>query len=88
MNSKKLSNIESKQRLSLSSLSNRSTDSVRSQTLRQFCGQSMDRIQSLSCHSDEEEADGDDDEEEESQSADKVRTMFLSLWNNVKFGIT
>ncbi|CAG2110224.1 unnamed protein product [Medioppia subpectinata] len=81
MNCKKLSNIETKQRLSLSSLSNRSTDSMRSQTLPQFSNHSIDGQKSLSAHSDDE-----DDEEDDNPGGDKVKTMFLSLWNNVKFG--
>ena len=85
MNNKKLSNVDSKQRLSLSSLSNRLTDSSNSsRTLPQFSYHSIDSnhkaINMMSNQSDDEE------EEVEGQSPDKMKTMFMSLWNNVKFG--
>ena len=75
MNNKKLSNVDSKQRLSLSSLSSNSRN------LPQFSYHSIDSNHKAMSNQSE-----DDDEEGDGQSPDKMRTMFMSLWNNMKFG--
>ncbi len=77
MSSKKVSTVQSKQRNSNSnSMSNTSIDCRKSRTLPQF-----------SNHSNNNSFEGYDDEEDnEGLSHDRVKTMFMSIWNNVKFG--
>ncbi|XP_054161470.1 cysteine protease ATG4C-like [Oppia nitens] len=86
MNSRKISNNEFKQRLSLSSLTNRSTDSLPSRVLPQYYGHPIgdhhNSQHSVANHMDE------DDDDIGGQSPDKMKTMFKSIWNNVKFGFT
>jgi len=57
-------------------MSNTSIDSRKSRTLPQFSNHSNN-------NSFEEY---DDEEDNEGLSHDRVKTMFMSIWNNVKFG--
>ena len=82
MNFKKVSNIESKQNHGLGSVSDRlsnASDATKCRTLPQLS--SSENFKTLTDHLDE------DDDEVEAQSPDKMKTIFMSLWNNVKFGL-
>ena len=82
MNSKKLSNNDSKRKQSFGSMADRLNDptATKDRTFSQLSSTDS-TIKSLNDNSD------DDDEDLDVQSPDKMKTIFMSLWNNVKFGL-
>lgn len=77
---------QSRQRNSLSSLSTTSIDSRKSRTLPQFSNQSVNSSKNSAVGHVAEDYDEEEVEDNDGLSQDRVKTMFMSIWNNVKFG--
>lgn len=84
MSSKKVFNVQARQQRN-SITSNGSNGSRKSRTLPQLSnlGTNLDSRQTAYYHNDE----FDEDDDEGNNDSQRMKTMFMSMWNNVKYGM-